>query len=188
MPKDMAAFDRVANTVRPLGLDHPVIIAPPSRGSDEWTAKSNTANRPRRVNLTLEGTTGKVLTREDFSNKHWVDRVVSTGVAAHEGQLFGWPNQLMGLLTALGLVLLSVSGVIMWWRRRDEGVLGAPRVVLSPRVSWGLITLVVLLGIYLPLFGASQLLVLLLEWALLRRIPPVCRWLGLNAPAGNAVT
>ncbi len=180
MPKDLTAFDRVVATVRPLGLDHPVVVAPPSRGSEEWSAKSTTPNRPRRVDLKINGITGEIISREDFGDRHLIDRIVSTGVAAHEGQLFGWPNQLLGLATAMGLVLLSVSGVVMWWRRRDQGVLGAPRVLLSPRISFGLITLVVLLGIYLPLFGASLLLVLLLEWTVLRRIPAVSRWLGLT--------
>jgi hypothetical protein len=47
-------------------------------------------------------------------------------------------------------------------------------------------TLVVLLGLYIPLFGLSLLLVLALEWMLLRRIPPVARWLGLHAPKSTA--
>ena len=186
MPKDMAAFDRVVAAVRPLALDHPVVIAPPSRGSEDWSAKSMTPNRPRRVSLTINGTTGAIVSRENFRDRHIIDRIVGTGVAAHEGQLFGWPNQLLGLATAMGLILLSVSGVIMWWRRRDQGVLGAPRVLLSPRVSFGLISLIVLLGIYLPLFGASLLLVLLIEKAILFRIPAVRDWLGLSGSAPRA--
>lgn len=180
MPKDMAAFDRVVATVLPLALDHPVVISPPARDAGDWTAKSNTPNRPRRVSLTLNGTTGQIVTREDFRDRHLIDRIVGTGIAAHEGQLFGWLNQLLGLATAGGLVLLSVSGAIMWWRRRDQGVLGAPRVSLDPRASYSLIALVIILGICLPLFGASLLLVQLLEWGVLRRIPGVSRWLGLS--------
>ncbi len=183
MPKDMTAFDRVVATVRPLNLEHPVVIAPPSKpDSDEWTAKSMTQNRPLRVNLVLSGKTGEVTSREDFKDRHLIDRIVGYGIAAHEGQLFGWPNQLLGLLTAIGLVLLCVSGVVMWWRRREVGVLGAPKALLSPRVSWGLIVLVILFGIYLPLFGASLLLVLALEFAVLKRIPKVRSWLGLHVP------
>jgi len=181
MPKDMTAFDRVAATVSPLKLEHPVVIAPPaSADSDEWTAKSMTANRPYRVNLVVSGKSGEIISREDFKDRHIVDQVVSTGIAAHEGQLFGWPNQLLGLLTAIGLVLLSVSGVVMWWRRRDQGVLGAPKVLLSPRLSFGLVALVVLFGVYLPLFGASLVLVLVTEFAVLKRIPKVRDWLGLH--------
>lgn len=181
MPKDLTAFDRVISAVTPWRLEHPVVIAAPSKpDSDEWTAKSQTQNRPLRVNLVVNGKTGEIIQREDFGNRHVIDRIVGICIAAHEGQLFGWPNQLLGLLTALGLVLLCVSGVVMWWRRREEGVLGAPKVLLNPRVSWGLIAAVILLGIYLPLFGASLVLVVLIEVSILRRIPAVRSWLGLT--------
>lgn len=181
MPKDLNAFDRVVAAVEPLGLEAPVVVAPPASGEEKWTAKSMTQNRPHRVNLVVHGQTGAILEREDFRDRHWVDQVVGYGIAAHEGQLFGWPNQLLGLLTAAGLVLVSCSGVVLWWRRRDQGVLGAPRAILSPRISWGLIGLIVMLAVYIPLFGASLLLVLLLESVVLRRIPWTRRWLGLDS-------
>ncbi len=187
-PKDLTPVDRIVATLRPLELAPPVLIAAPSRGSANWTAKSMTANRPQRVNLTLDGATGAIVSREDFSDRNLIDRIVSTGVAAHEGQLFGPANQLLGLLTASGLILLCVSGAIMWWRRRDQGVLGAPKVTLSPRVSAGLITLVVVLGIYLPLFGTSLVIVLLAEKLILSRIAPVRDWLGLHAPKSAGAT
>jgi uncharacterized iron-regulated membrane protein len=185
LPADLTAFDRIAATVRPLGLDPPVLISPPARGSANWTAKSMTPNRPQRVTLTLDGATGEIVSREDFRDRQLIDRIVGIGIAAHEGQLFGWPNQLLGLITAGGLLLLSFSGVVMWWSRREAGVLGAPKVTLNPRVSVGVIALVALLGVYLPLFGTSLLLVLITERTLLRRIAGTRRWLGLNAP--NAV-
>ena len=192
LPANLAALDRVVATVKPLGLLPPVTIAPPgggrsSQGSSlEWTAKSTTANRPYRVDW-LDGATGTIKSRKGFSDRHIIDRVVGTGIALHEGRLFGWPNQLLGLLTAVGLVLLSMSSVILWWRRREAGVLGAPKVLIDPRFSIGLVTLVVLLGIYLPLFGASLVGVLLLEWLLLRRIPKVRDWLGLRRPRADVV-
>jgi uncharacterized iron-regulated membrane protein len=65
--------------------------------------------------------------------------------------------------------------------------LGAPGAAASPRVSAGLLVLVVLFGIYLPLFGASLIAVLLLEWALLRRIAMVRDWLGLRPPLTESV-
>lgn len=188
VPKDLTAVDRIAATVRPLELLPPVLIAPPARGSANWTVKSMTPNRPQRVNLIVEPTTGAIVSREGFEDRHLIDRIVGTGVAAHEGQLFGWPNQMLGLLTASGLILMCVSGTIMWWRRRDQGVLGAPKITLSPRVSFGLITLVVMLGVYLPMFGASLLVVLLVEKGILCRIASVRNWLGLNPPRSNVVT
>ncbi len=182
-PVDLAALDRVVAAVAPLNLPPPVVIAPPAAGSTDWSAKSMTANRPLRVDLTIDGTTGAIKDRKDFSSKHLIDRIVGTGIAAHEGALFGWPNQLLGLMTAGGLVLLSLSSVVMWWKRREPGELGAPKAAASPRFSLGLVILVVFFGIYLPLFGISMLIVWIVEKLLLCRIPPVQRWLGLRQPA-----
>jgi uncharacterized iron-regulated membrane protein len=53
-------------------------------------------------------------------------------------------------------------------------------------VSWGLISIVVLIGICLPLFAASLLIVLLLDWLVLSRIAPVRIWLGLGPASAVA--
>jgi len=185
MPADLTCFDRVAATVAPLRLAHPASINPPTQGSTTWIAKSDAQNRPLRVTLKVNGETGEILSREDFASRHWLDRLVSIGIAAHEGQLFGVANQLLGLITALGLIVLCLSGTILWWRRRQSGTLGAPRGLLSPRVSYGLLLVVFLLAVYLPLFGLSLLLVLVLERVILVRIPTVRNWLGLY-PARHA--
>ena len=189
-PADLAALDRVVATVRPLRLPPPVVIAPPGAKSfggpgpgsaADWTAKSMTANRPRRVDLVLDAATGAIKGRKDFGDRHPIDRVVGTGTALHEGRLFGWPNQLIGLLTAGGLVLLSASSVVLWWRRRSPGELGAPKALTPALFSWPLAVVVMLLGLYLPLFGGSLVLVLLAERIVLRRIPGVRDWLGLRS-------
>ena len=178
-PIDLTVINTMVANVVPLNLDSPVVISAPGGRSKTWNAKSNTSNRTRRVTVELDPKTGAILSREDFKDRHWVDRAVGVGIAAHEGALFGWPNQVLGVLTTLGLVLLSVSGIILWWKRRDQGVLGAPKPALSPRVSWGLISIIVFIGVCLPLFAASLLLVLLMEWLVLSRIPVVRTWLGL---------
>ncbi len=183
-PVDLSAIDRIVATVKPLDLPPPVVIAPPGTRSFgvlsmEWTAKSMTANRTRQVDLVMDPVSGAIKSRKDFKDRQVIDQIVGTGVAAHEGRLFGWPNQLLGLIAASGLLLLSVSAVVMWWRRRKPGELGAPPSRLSPRLSWGLAVLVLLLAIYLPLFGASLAIVSLLERAVLGRIPGVREWLGL---------
>ena len=133
------------------------------------------------MDLVVDGITGAIKDRKDCGDRHLIDRITGTGIAAHEGQLFGWPNQLLGLITAAGLVLLAVSSVTMWWRRRESGELGAPAPAGRPHFSLGIFILIVVFGIYLPLFGASLIAVLLVEWAVLRRIPRIRDWLGLQS-------
>lgn len=173
-------LDRLVATVQPLNLAPPVLIAPPAGAGQPWTAKSDAANRPLRTDLTLDGRTGVILSRKDFAQRSLIDRIVGYGVAAHEGQLFGLANQLVSLVTALGLILLSISSVVLWWRRRPLGVLGAPQALARPAVSIGFVALLVALGLFLPLLGISMLAVLLAERVVGRLLPGTSKWLGLR--------
>lgn len=167
----------VVERAQALELPHPVEI---SAAADGFKVSSQTQNRPRRVDVWLSRS-GEELRRRHFADKPLLDRVVGIGVAAHEGQLFGWPNVLLGVATTLGLVVLSVSGAVMWWRRRPDGSLGAPAAPASPAPGRALTAVILLLGVVLPLVGLSLLAVLILEFALLRRLPFARRWLGLAA-------
>ena len=173
-------LERVIATIRPLKLAAPVSIKPPEAAGDPWLVASEAPNRPLRSDLMVDGATGRLIERTDFSERHWIDRVIGYGVAAHEGQLFGLANQILGTLTALFLVILSVSGVIMWWKRRPEGVLGAPMALSRPRIGATLVISVLLLAIYMPMFGLTLALVVFIEAFVLRRIEWLRRWLGLR--------
>ena len=105
--------------------------------------------------------------------------MIGTGIAAHEGQLFGFANQLVSLFTVLGLVTLSLSGLVMWWKRKPEAVLGAPPAIQRVRFSAALAVLVIALGLYFPFLGGSMILVYLTERFVLRRVLSTQRWLGL---------
>ena len=181
-PDAYVPLDKMVATVAPLDLAYPVEIAPPMGKGSNWTAKSDARDRPLRVNLVLDGKTGAILSRKDFSTRPWLDRVIGYAIAIHEGQHFGLINQLLGLFTAVSLVLLSVSGVVMWWRRRPEGVLGAPPPHGRVRFSAGLVIAMVIFAIYFPMLGASMIVVGLSERLVLRRIPAVRQWLGLREP------
>lgn len=179
-PDAFMALDKMIATVDPLKLQYPVLISPPIQAGGDWTAKSDTQNRPLRVNLILDGSTGALVKRNDFNSKPWIDRVIGTCIAAHEGQLFGIANQLLGLFTTSGLVTLSLSGLIMWWRRRPAGLLGAPSLTHTLRLPIGLIALLIVMAVYFPFLGGSMILVGLTERFVLRRIPVTQQWLGLR--------
>jgi uncharacterized iron-regulated membrane protein len=124
--------------------------------------------------------TGEVLARKTFGEKHIIDQIVGVGIAAHEGQLFAPLNQVLGVLTALGLVTLCVSAFVMWRRRAPAGVLGAPPPIPDARIGWGLAVLIVVSAVLLPVLGISLVVIGLVEWIALRRLPFARRWLGLK--------
>ena len=178
---DYTAIDRLLPGVLAQRLAAPVLIAPPSRFAATWTARSEVADRPLRAELVLDGASGAVITRTDFAQHPLLDRIIGYGVAIHEGQLFAPLNQLFGVFTALGMITLSASAVVLWWRRRPAGYLGAPSAHPGVRYPRVLIGLLLLLGVLLPLLGTSMVIVLLLERLVLARMERARRFLGLGA-------
>ena len=72
------------------------------------------------------------------------------------GNYFGLANQLAMLATCIAIVLLVVSGVIMWWKRRPAGRLAAPPRVAEARIG-GAVAILVVMGVLFPLLGLSAL-------------------------------
>jgi len=180
-PLDYRPLDGLVPVVEAANLTPPVLIAPPSAANPSWTARSDTQNRPRRVELTLDASRRAVNTRHEFSQQPLLDRIVAVGIAAHEGQLFAPLNQVLGLFTAISLWLVCISAVVMWWRRRPAGVLGAPAPTARRPLAIGLFVIIVVLGVLLPLLGATLLIVWLVESLVLRRWDRAREFLGLHA-------
>jgi len=149
---------------RDLDLAHPVVIIPPRGASNEWQIRSNAQNRYDRVTHYYDKETGTETRRIAFDDRHIVDRAVSIGVAYHEGALFGPLNQALGVLSALMVIGLAVSGTVMWWKRRPSGKLAAPKRPDGHKVKPAIISLTVFFGLFLPLLGISLVTVLVLEW------------------------
>jgi uncharacterized iron-regulated membrane protein len=179
-------IDTVLSAVERLHLVFPVLISPPKTAGGSWLAKSDSQDRVLRDQVTVSPATGAILSRVNFNQRPWVDRAVGIGVAMHEGHLYGWANQLVNLGTALGLIVLCLSAIAMWWKRRPEGALGAPTKRLNPRVSVVLGAIVCALALYLPLFGLTLAIALLIERTVLRRMPAARLWLGLDLSPRNA--
>ena len=95
-----------------------------------------------------------------------------------KAMLYGWLNQRVNLCTALSLIALRLSAVVLWRQRRPEGAPGAPVCTVSPRFTPGFGVLVFALAVYLPSFALSLLLVAFTERFVLRRLPGTRQLLG----------
>jgi uncharacterized iron-regulated membrane protein len=175
------SFDAALVRARDLQLASPVLLSPPSPQRPNWLVKAEPQNRPLGRSVELDSASGAIVKDTPFSTKPFMDQVVAYGVAAHEGQLFGWPNVALGLLAALGFMTLSTTAIIMWLRRRPGGTLGAPRIIGQVRIHPLIIVFsIVILGTFLPLFGASLISVLVIERFVLPFWPKAQNWLGLG--------
>ncbi len=90
-------------------------------------------------------------------------RAVEWGVMAHMGRQFGEPNRWLALTICIGIVVATIAGMVMWWRRRPRGAVGVPdaRGQSLPRP---IVATMLVLGLLFPFAGAVMLLMALVSW------------------------
>lgn len=159
------------------GVPLPVYITMPdgpegvySVMSDMWHDKDSAAytdvSKERVVHI--DQYSGAVAGRYAYAEYPAAAKLVSQGIAIHEGQRLGTLNFWASAAFCVGLLFLCVTGPLMWWRRRKEG-LGAPRGSLPVRARPWLAVVLVVLGVAMPLFGLTLVIVLLVDWLVIRR-------------------
>ncbi|GLO64529.1 PepSY-associated TM helix domain-containing protein [Oceanobacillus kimchii] len=86
----------------------------------------------------------------------------SWGIPLHEGHLFGWPNKILNLLVCIGFLVVIFLGFKTWLSRKKKGSFSAP-IKVSNKISASFIVLMIALGIIMPLFGLSLIIIVIIE-------------------------
>ncbi len=181
---DFARLPEMVGHARSEGLAFPAIVLPPGAParfgppSMNWTIKSEAQNRTLVRSIDYDAATGKEVSRKGFADKDMIDRVIGYGISWHEGALFGWVNQLIGVLTAIMLVTMVVTSFLLWRRRKPAGVLGAPPFPAVPARIGGVVAIIFALALLLPLLALSLVALFLFDGLILPRLPRAARWLG----------
>ncbi|MEF1311205.1 PepSY domain-containing protein [Vibrio mytili] len=114
---------------------------------------------------------GALLAEVTWQDYSLFAKAMAAGTSLHQGDLSIW-NKISNVLFCLAFILISMTGVVMWWLRRPKG---QARLGVPPRFErdgiWkaGLATLLVI-GVAFPLAGVTIVLALLLDWLLVSRI------------------
>ena len=126
------------------------------------------ADDPRNdATLHVDQYTGQVLADVRWQHYSNVARATEMGVMLHEGKLFGSLNQIAILLVCLMILLSSISGLVIWWKRRPKGRLGVPPLRHDlPTWKTG-VAIMIALAIVFPLVAASLIAVWVLDRLLL---------------------
>ena len=113
--------------------------------------------------LHVDQYTGEVLADVRWQHYSNVARATEMGVMLHEGKLFGSLNQIAILLVCLMILLSSISGLVIWWKRRPKGGLGVPPLRHDLPTWKSGVVIMLALAIVFPLVGASLIAVWLLD-------------------------
>ena len=133
------------------------------------------ADDPRNdATLHVDQYTGTVLADVRWQHYSNVARATEMGVMLHEGKLFGPLNQIVMLLVCLMILLSSVSGLVIWWKRRPQGGLGVPPLRHDLPTWKAGVAIMLALAIAFPLVGASLIAVWGLDrlWLMVRKLRP----------------
>ncbi|KRF34111.1 hypothetical protein ASG94_15330 [Nocardioides sp. Soil805] len=177
--RSVANLDTAVLAAADAGLRHPMTVALPAGDDGVYSVIGHAFDAPsdeRTVHVDRFG--GEVVSTYGFDDYPVLARVVAQGIGLHEGRSFGGWSMAGATLMCLAIIFSCVSGPLMWWRRRPAraGSMGAPRGRLPLRATPLLLVGLVALGILLPLFGLSVLVVLLLDQLVVRRVPALANW------------
>lgn len=116
---------------------------------------------------------GKALVDLSYAQYPFLGKTIEWGISVHQGQEYGRMNQVLMLVTCLVIILMSVTGVIVWWKRRPAGNFGVPPKPRSRTIYAGLWMIAGLFSIAFPLSGFAivamvaidQILVFLIDFS-----------------------
>ncbi len=113
--------------------------------------------------IDIDQYTGQVMSIMSPADLKLMYRIRLWSVSTHMGKIFGMPTKILAFLASVGMLLLSVTGIWMWWVRRPQKRMGFPRrpaFNAFPAWGWGVI---LLFAIILPVTGISILIVGLID-------------------------
>lgn len=168
----VANLDTAVTVAERAGLRRPFSVVLPADENGTYSVMGDAFGDPSRERTVhVDRYSGTVRGDYGFEDYPVAAKVVSQGIGLHEGRSLGPVSFAGAAAFCLAVLALCVTGPVMWWRRRPTGStsIGAPRGRLPLRQSRWLLAVVVVLGILLPVFGISLLVVLALDQLVVRR-------------------
>lgn len=114
---------------------------------------------------------GRLLVDVTWQDYSLFAKFMAAGVSLHQGDV-SVLNKVLNVVFCLAFILISITGVVMWWIRRPSrsAALGAPPKFQQDGIwKLGLVTLVVLCLAF-PMGGLAIVTVLTLDWLLFNRV------------------
>lgn len=156
------ALDEMVNIARKLELPGTVNVHLPMSPKSVFSVSNKTSDLDAMQMLHFDQYSGEqilALTWADIGplmqGRLWV-------MAFHQGEFGPW-NWFLMLGTGIMLLVISVSALYAYLHRKQKGSWSVPPVPTQFKVGKGVVVLVILLGVVLPLFGLSVLLIVLYQ-------------------------
>ncbi|WP_414718405.1 PepSY-associated TM helix domain-containing protein [Thaumasiovibrio subtropicus] len=114
---------------------------------------------------------GEVLADVNWNDYGVVAKLMAAGIALHQGDI-SVVNKVVNLLLCIAFIVISVTGIMMWWKRRPQNAirLGAPPRFTQPGIWKSALVTLLLISVAFPLAGATILVVLAIDALIVKKV------------------
>lgn len=163
----LAQVLRVADQAK---LARPYTVNIPKADDTAYTLTTQATRVQDSRSLYVDAASGRLLGDIGYDQFGAGAKAIELGIYTHQGTQFGQANRIVMLMGCIGVWLLAISGLVMWWKRRPPNLsrrrLGAPPAPPGPRARAAVLGIVLPLAILYPLTGLSLIAAVLLDRAL----------------------
>lgn len=147
-----------------LGLAPGYSVALPRGPTGVYTGSVYPEQLAQQRVVHLDQYSGGPLLDMSYADYGPLGRGLEWGINVHLGQQYGTFNRVLLILACLLILVVCLSGAVMWWKRRPVGGLGVPPLPPRRRAVATVFALLCIGGLLFPLVGLSLLLVGLLDF------------------------
>ena len=176
-PSNPLTLDTVDRFAREIGFTERYQLSLPQGATGVWTlshdSMSNDGPNPtadRTVHV--DRYSGNILADVRYEDYSPFAKFMAVGIALHMGTMGLW-SVLANTVFCLAVIFLSVSAIVLWWKRRPAGVsrLAAPPMPKDMPLWQGAVLVGLAVSMAFPLAGLTLLAVLILDALILSRVP-----------------
>lgn len=163
-------FDIALDLARKHGIDaSQVQIKPPLEKDQVWSISEIQRSWPTQADsIAIDVSNHSVIDQLYFDDYPLIAKLTRWGVDAHIGILFGWINQFILIIYSLALCIMILYAYLAWYKRTSlkQTTIQFSNLFLSTWKSaktlqrLTLATILIILGLLLPLFGLSLVVAL----------------------------
>ena len=177
-------IDTMDALARDLGFKGRYQLNLPQSPTGVWTFSRDSMNTdspdPTSDRTThVDRYTGRILADIRYEDYSWAGKAMAVGIALHMGTLGLW-SVLANSLVCLSVLLLCVSGLVMWWKRRPTRLmrLAAPPLPHDLPLWKGAVLVGLAVSLAFPMAGITLLALMAFDALILSRVGTLKRALS----------
>lgn len=170
-------LDSIVNLAHRIGFESRYRISFPKEETSVWTINQDTMNGDALnpfsdKTVHIDRYTGKVLAIVTFDDYSLAGKTMAVSIPLHMGLVSIW-NLILNTIVCLAIIVMCITGIIMWWKRRPSNTgfrLLPPAMPKNLPHFQNAMLVMLIISLLFPLVGLTLVSVLFLDFVLFSRI------------------